>query len=101
MRQPIKTQTASGWRKRLAIFLLLMLASATVFSLAMGDYGLLAIIETRQEIARLKQAQKEYNAKLVDLEYTRNRLLADSLYLEKIARQNYRMGRADEMIIEF
>ena len=40
-------------------------------------------------------------AQVVDLEIKRDRLLSDSLYIEKIARKNFQLKRPGETVIEF
>jgi cell division protein FtsB len=71
------------------------------YSLTAGNYGFMAIVDAHRDLAELEEQEKLYTATLVDLEITLKRLESDSLYLEKLAREKYHLGRPGETVIEF
>ena len=95
-----KPQIAPIWIK-LVRFILAAFILAICYELFFDTYGFATIYKTKQKIEQLKQEEKKQIARLVDLEIEVKRLKTDSLYLEKIARTRYNMGRQDEYIIKF
>ena len=66
-----------------------------------GDYGLLKIWSQRKEISNLKQEIHRLRAEQMDLKQERKQLEADSLYIEKRAREELGMVRENERVYQF
>ena len=90
-----------GYRVVVLRFLLLVLFLAIGFKLTVGEYGFLNMMELKKQITELKAEELKLCAQAVDLELKRDRLQSDSLYIEKLARKNFRLQRPGETIIEF
>ena len=60
-----------------------------------GAYNLLSLWRTENA---LQHRELELSAEIVELQTRRDRLESDSLYIERIARTEYRMARPDEVI---
>lgn len=95
-----KPQIAPIWIK-LVRFVLVAFILAICYELVFGTYGFATIYQTKQKIEQLKEEEKQQIARWVDLVIEVERLKTDSLYLEKLARTRYNMGRQDEHIIKF
>jgi len=62
-----------------------------------GAFNLLSLWRTENALER---RELRLSAEIVELETQRNRLETDTLYIERIARTEYRMARPDEVIYE-
>lgn len=91
----------SKYRVLILRFILLAFFLTIGFKLTVGEYGFLNMIELRKQITELKSEELKLAAQVVDLELKRDRLLTDSLYIEKIARRNFQLKRPGETVIEF
>ena len=94
-------QPVSTYRVVILRFILLAFFLAIGFKLTVGEYGFLNMVELRKQITELKAEELKLTAQVVDLELKRDRLISDSLYIEKIARKNFQLKRPGETVIEF
>ncbi len=93
--------TKPGYRVKVLRFILLAIFLAVGFKLFVGEYGFLNMMELKKQITELKAEELKLSAQVADLELKRDRLLNDSLYIEKVARKNFQLKRPGETIIEF
>ena len=91
----------SDYRVKIIRFVLLAFFLALCFNLTVGQYGFINMFELKKQINALKSEELKYNVEMVDLEIKRDRLKTDSLYIEKLARKQYQLGRPGETVIEF
>ncbi len=86
-------------RARVITFLMLAVILLLSYHLTVGQYGFINMMELEDQIADLKAEELKLNTELVDLEVKRDRLKTDSLYIEKLARQNYHLSRPGEKVV--
>jgi cell division protein FtsB len=101
---PRNKKTESRWlraRGRIVLFVLVAILLALGYNLAMGKYGFVNLLEIEQQITELEAREVKLNAEMVDLEVKRERLVNDTLYIEKLARERYQLRRLDETVIEY
>jgi len=79
---------------RIIIFALII-AFASIF---FGDSGLLSYLQLKKEIQDIKNRKTEYEKLELELLEKKDKLQNDSEYLEKIAREKYRMAKKDESV---
>lgn len=95
---PGQTRRASGEASRLRRWLYIALGLVIAYVFVFGDYGLynyLRLLRVRNRIQKeVAELQREKERLTEDLE----RLRRDRAYLEKIAREKYRLGRPNEKI---
>jgi cell division protein FtsB len=89
------------YRVKILRFILLALVLALGFNLTVSQYGFLNMFELKKQNAELKAEEIKYNTQLVDLEIKKNRLLNDTLYLEKLARTKLQLCRPGETATEY
>ncbi len=89
---------ASGSGSKLRRWLYIGLAGFLVYVFVFGDYGLynyVRLLRMRNRIVReIDQLQREKERLTADLE----RLRRDRAFLEKVAREKYRLGKPNEKI---
>ena len=100
-RQIDTDEPKSNYRVIILRFLLLALFLSLCFKLTVGEYGFLNMLELRKQIAEAKTEELKLTAQVIDLELKRDRLVNDSLYIEKVARKNFQLRRPGETVIEF
>ena len=89
------------FRVKIVRFVLLAIFVGLGYNLTVGQYGFLNIFELRKQIKALQAEELQYTVQLVDLTIEKDRLLSDTLYIEKLARKQYQLGRPGETVIEF
>ena len=77
------------------IIIALIIAFATVF---FGDTGLLSYLQLKKEINEIQNRNKNYEELELKLIEEKDKLQNDNKYLEKIAREKYRMVKKGETI---
>ena len=93
-----RTPNASGAGLRLRRWLYIGLAGFLVYVFVFGDYGLynyVRLLRVRNRIVReIEELQRQKRQLTEDLE----RLRRDRAFLEKVAREKYRLGKPNEKI---
>jgi len=90
---------ASPYRRyliRLAVFLLVAFVS---YSFLGGEYGFLNLMRMERQRSLLEEEKRQLTAEIVNLEQKLERLQADTLYIQRLARENYGLAKDDEVII--
>lgn len=77
------------------IIIALIVAFASIF---FGDSGLLSYLQLKREVKNIKNRQNKYEKLELKLLEEKNKLENDSKYLEKIAREKYRMAKKGESV---
>jgi cell division protein FtsB len=83
---------------QLVIKLLVLLIIIAVVSLILGDYGFYTYYKTLQQEKAARQEQEYLRALEQEKASERDRLENDLQYLEKIAREKYRMSEKGEIV---
>ena len=93
-----RTPNASGAGLRLRRWLYIGLAGFLMYVFVFGDYGLynyVRLLRVRNRIVReIEELQRQKRQLTEDLE----RLRRDRAFLEKVAREKYRLGKPNEKI---
>jgi len=97
----IKEQDDMFQVNRLVIWFIFLLLSFFLFFIIWGDQGFIELQELRSEYRQLYAQSKSLEQENVNLHRLIERLKHDPKYVERIARTELGMIRANEMIIQF
>jgi cell division protein FtsB len=70
-----------------------------LYSFLGGEFGFLNLLRLERNRSLLEMEKRELTAEMVDLEIRHKRLLSDSLFIQKLAREKYGLARNGEVII--
>lgn len=76
-----------------------MIVVISLYSFLGGEFGFLNLLRLERNRSRLEMERRELTVEIVDLETRHNRLLSDSLFIQKLAREKYGLARDGEVII--
>lgn len=96
-----KENPKPDYRVKIVRFILLAILLALGYNLTVSQYGFLNMIDLKKQTDALRAEEMNYNTQLIDLEIKRDRLQNDSLYIEKVARKQFQLGKPGEKTIEF
>jgi len=71
-----------------------------IIMLFIGDHGIYRLIKIRQERAEVQKQITDLRARQKALKQEENRLETDTDYIEKLAREKYRMARKGERVFK-
>ncbi|MCK4656624.1 MAG: septum formation initiator family protein, partial [candidate division Zixibacteria bacterium] len=81
---------------RTGVFLIVVIG---LYSFLGGEFGFLNLLRMERNRSLLEMEKRELTAEIVDLEVHYKRLLSDSLFIQKLAREKYGLARDGEVII--
>ncbi len=90
---------ASPYRQYLIRTGVFMIVVISLYSFLGGEFGFLNLLRMERNRSLLEMEKRELTAEIVDLEIRHNRLLSDSLFIQKLAREKYGLARDGEVII--
>jgi len=82
-------------------FLLMVMAIMTVPTLVLDDQGLPRYRRLRDEVGELRKSNEELVREITELKSEIEALRADPTYIERIARDELGMVRAEEIVFQF
>ncbi len=82
-------------------FLLMVMAIMTVPTLVLDEQGLPRYRRLREEVAELRDANEDLVREIAGLKAEIEALRGDPSYVERIARDELGMVRADEVVFQF
>jgi cell division protein FtsB len=85
-------------RKRARNLIILVLFSLLLIFFASGPRGTYQLFHFYQQKTALEQEIKNLQLKKVELEYLKKKIENDPAYIEKIAREKYKMKKKDEQV---
>ncbi|MEA1985951.1 MAG: septum formation initiator family protein [Candidatus Marinimicrobia bacterium] len=94
----MRSKNNNGINPKLAIRIMviaLLIAFASVF---FGNTGLLSYLGLKREVQETKLRKRVYEEQELELLEERDKLKNDTKYLEKIAREKYRMAKKGETV---
>ncbi len=99
----LRRQVISEVKKRRLIFLTLSILTFiyVCIILVFGDSGLIKYMEMKEKKARLEREIKEIESMNSELKRELQLLKENPFYIEKHAREEYRMARPDEYIFMY
>lgn len=92
-------KSASPYRQYLIRTGVFMIVVISLYSFLGGEFGFLNLLRLERNRSRLEMERRELTVEIVDLETRHNRLLSDSLFIQKLAREKYGLARDGEVII--
>lgn len=90
---------ASPYRRYLIRLAVLLLVAFVSYSFLGGEYGFLNLMRMERQRSLLEEEKRQLTAEIVNLEQKLERLQTDTLYIQRLARENYGLARDDEVII--
>jgi len=78
----------------------LLVAVLILIALVIGDHGVYRLIKLRQERSAIQNRITELRARQAELKLEENHLESDIEYIEKLAREKYRMARKGERVFK-
>lgn len=96
----LRRQVLSEIKRRRLIFITIAILTLSYISIifVFGDSGLIKYIEMKEKKAKLEKEIKEIELMNVRLRKELQLLKENPFYIEKYAREEYRMARPDEYI---
>ncbi|MEA3501070.1 MAG: septum formation initiator family protein [Candidatus Marinimicrobia bacterium] len=91
-------QKDNGIHPKLSIRIIIIALIIAFASIFFGDSGLLSYLQLKREVQSIKNRKNEYEELELKLLEEKDKLQNDSKYLEKIAREKYRMAKKNETI---
>lgn len=70
-----------------------------LYSFLGGEFGFLNLLRMERYRSQLEKERLELTAEIVDLESRHERLMSDSLLIQKLAREKYGLAKEGEVII--
>lgn len=96
---PRRTRNSASWfRSKLAWALILLLVVFLVQAFVFQDEGLYRLYQLKKQIRASEERIEALKVENARLEAERQRLLDDPEYLEKVAREKYRMAKPGEKV---
>lgn len=100
-RRSKRPKTSSGpGQQRLIRGVLLAGAAVLLLIFFFGDHGLYQLYQIRQERARIQNEIQQLRATRIRLEAKKQRLENDFEYIERLARERYRMAKKGEKVFK-
>ncbi|MDD3627479.1 MAG: septum formation initiator family protein [bacterium] len=96
-----KTDDSSKIKKRIGIIIAIIFLSLIVLAFFTGDRNIRHFLQLKNQIAELESEIKQLEEENAKLEETINLINEDRFYIEKIAREELKKAKKDEIIIEF
>lgn len=93
-------QQASTTQRRFIRGLLLILAAVLIIVFIFGDHGLYQLVRLKSERADIQERITELRTLRQELEAEKTRLETDPDYIEKLAREKYRMAKPGEKVFK-
>jgi len=90
---------ASPYRQYVIRVGLTVVVVFVLFSFLGGEFGFLNLLRMERYRSQLERERRELTAEIVDLESRHERLISDSLLIQKLAREKYGLAREGEVII--
>lgn len=99
----LRRQVLSEIKRRRLIFITIAILTLSYISIifVFGDSGLIKYIEMKEKKAKLEKEIKEIELMNVRLRKELQLLKENPFYIEKYAREEYRMARPDEYIFMY
>ncbi len=98
-RSPDSTRSGGGNLRRLYWILGVIIGVALfIIVFVIGDYGLFQVYQLRRQQRNLETHLTELKVEQDSLLAEKNRLLTDLEYIEKLARERYRMAKKGEKV---
>lgn len=80
--------------------IVVLIVTLVLIALFIGDHGVYRLIKIRRERAAVQHRITELRARQAELKQEANRLETDTEYIEKLAREKYRMARKGERVFK-
>lgn len=96
---PPKKKQKAGFLKEHFLKIIAFASIIAIASLFRGDYSVIEYFRIEKKINKVKTHNNTLEYKKVILEAEKERLKSDKNYIEKIAREKYKMAKKDEKII--
>ncbi|MDG5814646.1 septum formation initiator family protein [Chitinispirillales bacterium ANBcel5] len=88
-------------KKNIVILIVCLVVLSLISALVFGNQGLIDVYRTHLEIKRRSEQISEAIESLDSLKEVRDKLVSDTAYIERVAREKLGMSAEDEKIYKF
>lgn len=99
-RKRTRSNHSADLQRRIIRAILLLGAAALIIIFLFGDHGIYQLYRLRKERAEVQEQINRLREERITLDAEKNRLKTDYEYIERLAREKYRMAKKGEKVFK-